>query len=720
MEANNEQRLPLKKRHYHISTAAATYSQADSTVAAVDCNKKILETTGTQEKEKQQSLSSVNVASKNQGKPSSEKPPVGKDKGNCNGGSSTSASGTSNSEVKLKPIVDLPRNSIDEAIEACITRYTATSPPVEISSTPPVHTVIATPKKRHRMETAAAAAANLVGKSPCGSMNKSEGGSVVNNKLSSVVVATPPPSKRTISRSASVNSGTVVSVLCDSSNSTESPRTSQTGDSSVNSGSLEVNMDTAVSTSSNKLTSSCKTSSPSSKSASQVSKAASPPNKVSTSASNKTSSPSKISVVNNKASPAKQCSSVTRVTSSVPSKESSSSSATKTTSPQVPVTKATASKVVPSSTVAPVSASTVTTTTTATTTAVTTITTTTTTAAVSTVSTVGEIVLSNRLSSPMHHNLRLKRASAPGTRDDSLSKRGVGKKKKLIRDVRVHVTKLSPTDFLLKKHVGAGKQRVRRRKAINRTGFPIKKRKKKQLCMNNSLVPTPLSAPVINVDVKKTVVVDSISKTATPDNGVKEILNNSETKWRPGLVKKEKNSRISEARLRDRDEKGKVEVKVNEELEKKPVETVNREQRQTVNGKRDAIRLEDIPLKERREMTEAKLADEKANSKDDCMKLVGKEVTCSETKELQASSKLKAEIIRDRCKTTESASLPNLVSEAVSCTKTLDMAEKEAKMRRRKRDRERDSSRDDSGTPLSLSAKRLKKCREEDVDHDDR
>lgn len=54
------------------------------------------------------------------------------------------------------------------------------------------------------------------------------------------------------------------------------------------------------------------------------------------------------------------------------------------------------------------------------------------------------------------------------------------KKRKVIRDIRVHVTKLSPSDLILKKVMDTVKTKVRRRKAINRTGFPVKKKKKKR------------------------------------------------------------------------------------------------------------------------------------------------------------------------------------------------------------------------------------------------
>lgn len=54
------------------------------------------------------------------------------------------------------------------------------------------------------------------------------------------------------------------------------------------------------------------------------------------------------------------------------------------------------------------------------------------------------------------------------------------KKRKVIRDIRVHVTKLSPSDLVLKKVMGVVKAKIRRRNRINRTGFPVKKKKKKK------------------------------------------------------------------------------------------------------------------------------------------------------------------------------------------------------------------------------------------------
>ncbi|KDR13022.1 hypothetical protein L798_13230, partial [Zootermopsis nevadensis] len=171
-------------------------------------------------------------------------------------------------------------------------------------------------------------------------------------------------------------------------------------------------------------------------------------------------------------------------------------------------------------------------------------------------------------------------AAAAGVmeRDDSYLRRsGIGKKKKLIRDIRVHVTKLSPTDFLLKKAVGTVKQRVRRRKAINRTGFPIKKKKKKLCikngdvkplkCPNSAPVPTHLCTPVINVDVKKSLADDSTAKTPSQNSGGKEILNRAETKQPHGFCRKDRNNRISESRPKDREVE--KEDRLRGELEKK-------------------------------------------------------------------------------------------------------------------------------------------------------
>ncbi|KAF4531360.1 hypothetical protein B566_EDAN018103, partial [Ephemera danica] len=60
------------------------------------------------------------------------------------------------------------------------------------------------------------------------------------------------------------------------------------------------------------------------------------------------------------------------------------------------------------------------------------------------------------------------------TKDES-QKKG---KKKGVKDVRIQVTKLNDSDLLLKKVVASVKKKAKRRKTINRTGFPVKRKKK--------------------------------------------------------------------------------------------------------------------------------------------------------------------------------------------------------------------------------------------------
>jgi hypothetical protein len=328
----------------------------------------------------------------------------------------------------------------------------------------------------------------------------------------------------------------------------------------------------------------------------------------------------------------------------------------------------------------------------------------------------------------------LKRANGISERDESHLKRsGVGKKKKLIRDIRVHVTKLSPTDFLLKKAVGAVKQRVRRRKAINRTGFPIKKKKKKLCvsgdvkllkCPDSAPVPTHLSTPVINVDVKKSLADSSTTKTPSQNSGGKEILNRAEAKRPHGFCRKDRSSRISELRPKDREVE--KEDRLRGELEKKPAETVSRESRQTVNGKRDAIKLpNDISLKEKKELVEAKSGEDKdgiPSKSEDSMEVRGGEAQCSQTKESQTISKQnKGSVVdcsQDCSKLTESCSLPvpsTDVGLPVASVQASDAGDKDSKARNK---RKRDTSKDDC--PLPLGSKRMKKFRDEDMDLDDR
>jgi hypothetical protein len=291
------------------------------------------------------------------------------------------------------------------------------------------------------------------------------------------------------------------------------------------------------------------------------------------------------------------------------------------------------------------------------------------------------------------------------------------------------VTKLSPTDFLLKKAVDTVKQRVRRRKTINRTGFPIKKKKKKRCingeakplkCSDSSPVPPPVSAPVINVDIKKSLANNSTAKTLTQSTGGKEILNH-ETKRIQGSCKKDRSNKLSESCPRDR--RAEKADGPKGELEKKPLETL----RKTVNGRRDVLHLsrEDISLKEKREQLETKSGedgDTTPKEQEGSMEVVGEEAKCLETKETQLSVKPNKGAVVDSghtcSKLTELCSLTDAEADTalpIASSHTLDAGDKDCKVRTK---RKRDSSKEDC--PLPLGSKRMKRCRDDDMDQDDR
>jgi hypothetical protein len=310
------------------------------------------------------------------------------------------------------------------------------------------------------------------------------------------------------------------------------------------------------------------------------------------------------------------------------------------------------------------------------------------------------MMLSSRLAViPVQHNLRLKRANGVSEQDEaSLRRSALGKKKRLIRDIRVHVTKLSPTDFLLKKAVGTVKQRVRRRKAINRTGFPIKKKKKKRCvggdakppkCPNSAAVPTPLSsAPVINIDIKKPLT-DSTTKTPALSAGSRGTVSHAETKRNHGSCKKDKSNRISESSPKER--KGEKEDEAKGEPEKKPLETL----RKTVNGKRDVLHLphEDISLKEKLEVKSEEEGGRTAKEPEDGMEVAGGDAQCSETKESHLCSKHNKGSALDSGHSCSKCSLTG--PEA-------DVGDKDCKVRNK---RKRDSWKEDC--PLPLGSKRM-------------
>jgi len=133
---------------------------------------------------------------------------------------------------------------------------------------------------------------------------------------------------------------------------------------------------------------------------------------------------------------------------------------------------------------------------------------------------------------------------------------------------------------------------------------------------------------------------------------------------------------------------------------------------------------EEISLKEKKEHLETKLGEDKdgnPSKTEDNMEVVVGNAQCSETKESQASSKHKGSMLdsaQDHSKLMELCSLtipgtdPGL---PVANAQTPDAGDKDSKARNK---RKRDSSKDDC--PLPLGSKRMKKCRDEDMDQDDR
>lgn len=102
--------------------------------------------------------------------------------------------------------------------------------------------------------------------------------------------------------------------------------------------------------------------------------------------------------------------------------------------------------------------------------------------------------------------------------DDDEETGDIPKKRRVICDVRVQVTKLTKADFILKDVVDMGKHRikVKRKKPINRTGFPVKKKKKKKLVLDHiSLEPVSVSPPILEDQTKISVTTASLDE-STP------------------------------------------------------------------------------------------------------------------------------------------------------------------------------------------------------------
>lgn len=157
--SSNEQRLPLKKRHYHLS--ASNETKPESTVSGPVPEVKV-------ETKAKTGVAKANTAKTEIGKPSTPSAP--KYIPVIKSPNTTVKTTINNNEYEVSSAKTAAVGShIDEAIEACITRYSskeeaksiAKHPKVEMS--PPkqekVGTTMAatTPKKRHRLEIASSA-----------------------------------------------------------------------------------------------------------------------------------------------------------------------------------------------------------------------------------------------------------------------------------------------------------------------------------------------------------------------------------------------------------------------------------------------------------------------------------------------------------------------------------------------------------------------------------
>lgn len=92
------------------------------------------------------------------------------------------------------------------------------------------------------------------------------------------------------------------------------------------------------------------------------------------------------------------------------------------------------------------------------------------------------------------------------------------KKRRVICDVRVHVTKLSQSDFPLQNvlsTMGKHRLKMKRKKSINRTGFPVKKKKKKKLLLEHPGEQRISSSPPVLEDQTKLSIVTSVNE-STP------------------------------------------------------------------------------------------------------------------------------------------------------------------------------------------------------------
>lgn len=182
------------------------------------------------------------------------------------------------------------------------------------------------------------------------------------------------------------------------------------------------------------------------------------------------------------------------------------------------------------------------------------------------------------------------------------------KKRKVIRDIRVHVTKLSPSDLVLKKVMGAVKSKIRRRNRINRTGFPIKKKKKKKPpeVVTASVAPELIlttkvekpNSPDIKAAVNELVdVVPVLCVKKVDDINVKndsEELNTKEVKQQIQQVEKIEDIQSEEQTKESDDNKISTTTRVIQKLEAAKIENkVNNKTDETLNGgKNDKAKVE--------------------------------------------------------------------------------------------------------------------------------
>lgn len=153
-ETNNEQRLPLKKRHYHLSNSENKQDIEVVTQVEAEMDKKIISNKVTTEKPKSIPVNQNKIDGTKVISPSNKSIPIIKS-------ASPKISGINNNDYEFDGNPESIGTHIDEAIEACINRYAS---PIT-NKTPEVNNVerkdnintstgsiTTTPKKRHRLE----------------------------------------------------------------------------------------------------------------------------------------------------------------------------------------------------------------------------------------------------------------------------------------------------------------------------------------------------------------------------------------------------------------------------------------------------------------------------------------------------------------------------------------------------------------------------------------